>query len=494
MGAQWRLDDGQSFVFEDDSESDVPATRSAVLLDSASAVRVHKQHFSRGWQGFASTAPESDTGVACGTIHHKSVTTAVDLTKPIAMHSSRASPAKPSGTVRNSSPTASLARQLVPSQSPGILAASSPRATSTAARAGVPKNRKQPRNRGGRKRASAPDQNADLQSRDRILTRGSPCKRLATSTPSDLKAEITLESAILRSILADKVSSGFNNRPTNFSWDQHILALRHILVNSFGNKIHSAQQKHAAIAEGATWVVQKAWPELLGFWNMTGMLNATLPVEMWRNYPCERTYRQLPPNLRPTKMQLLVPHAANIDFFPWPMMRDLLIRYQYELDFTQVLRLVTQSVVASQNSPKSGYTMHHPCSDSDSDNAIPNSLPTMPKSVRLWDLASLEKKTGSDLSPRGGGREQRTQLKSPNAQSLVRSLGVQYDVFGSHKIDDRFFEAFPCLFDPAASTLSDVHEIADLMPEAIEDPVGLTQDAVVELWSRLNLIVNGERQ
>ncbi|KAJ5698172.1 hypothetical protein N7462_000177 [Penicillium macrosclerotiorum] len=61
--------------------------------------------------------------------------------------------------------------------------------------------------------------------------------------------------------------------------------------------------------------------------------NTFLPI--WQIWPNNETYAAIPVWLRPTAMQILVPHAAWIDNIPWPRVRDILIekpeRYPFVL-------------------------------------------------------------------------------------------------------------------------------------------------------------------
>src|ERR1700761_1087238 len=71
-----------------------------------------------------------------------------------------------------------------------------------------------------------------------------------------------------------------------------------------------------------------------------------LHAELWRNFPCERTYRQLPPVYRPTRAQLAIPHSPMIDWLPWPDVRDMAIRHQDEIDLDDLFRVAIHNLVA----------------------------------------------------------------------------------------------------------------------------------------------------
>ncbi|KAJ6032420.1 hypothetical protein N7540_003152 [Penicillium herquei] len=62
-------------------------------------------------------------------------------------------------------------------------------------------------------------------------------------------------------------------------------------------------------------------------------------LRQWQLSSTEADYERMPWWLRPTAIQITVPHAAWIDNIPWPQMRDLLIKdpekYPYS-DFNAV--------------------------------------------------------------------------------------------------------------------------------------------------------------
>ncbi|KAM5372125.1 hypothetical protein ACJZ2D_007658 [Fusarium nematophilum] len=47
---------------------------------------------------------------------------------------------------------------------------------------------------------------------------------------------------------------------------------------------------------------------------------------IWQAYQTPECFERLPPWLRPTQFQIAIPHPMCIDFIPWPLLRDRLIR------------------------------------------------------------------------------------------------------------------------------------------------------------------------
>ncbi|KAM5341808.1 hypothetical protein ACJ41O_014839 [Fusarium nematophilum] len=51
-----------------------------------------------------------------------------------------------------------------------------------------------------------------------------------------------------------------------------------------------------------------------------------LTMRQWQAYQTPECFERLPPWLRPTQFQIAIPHPMCIDFIPWPLLRDRLIR------------------------------------------------------------------------------------------------------------------------------------------------------------------------
>lgn len=269
--------------------------------------------------------------------------------------------------------------------------------------------------------------------------------------------------------------------------------------------------QRAVSAEGVLWAVREAWPAAEGYWNLTVRLESFLSVprvffvcssmlinthvrqatfrgflgaELWRNFPCERTYRQLPPAYRPTRAQLLVPHSPMIDWLPWPDVRDLAIRYQDEIDLDALFRVAIHNVVAHRK--RSRQVQARALGDEAACKAVTDNT-----SFRVWDLVCLEKANGTDplADP---GLEKRPVPRSPGVKAVLRAYDLEYDDFDTQKLDDCFFEQFPALYCDTAASDWKVEGFPGLSSVDVGRPVSLTRPAVGRLKARIETMVGGE--
>lgn len=268
---------------------------------------------------------------------------------------------------------------------------------------------------------------------------------------------------------------GFNTRLPNSRFDGYIHALRQLIRCSAEKSALGNNLKRALTAEGVLWVVRESWPAAEGYWNLTATFKGFLHAELWRNFPCERTYTQLPPEYRPTRAQLMVPHSPMIDWMPWPDLRDLAIRYQDEIDTDELFRMAILNVVAHR---KKLIKFSPQISASPSDK----------KSFRVWDLVCLEKANG--INPLADpGLTRKPVLHSPSARALVRAFDLEYDEFATQKLDSCFFEAFPSLYCDTAASNWTVDDFPTIPPEDVGYPVDLTSSAAHRLKSKFESMI-----
>lgn len=268
---------------------------------------------------------------------------------------------------------------------------------------------------------------------------------------------------------------GYNTRLPYSRFDGYIHALRQLIKCSAEKSTLGNNLKRALTAEGVLWAVRESWPAAEGYWNLTATFKGFLYAELWRNFPCERTYRQLPPEYRPSKVQLMVPHSPMIDWMPWPDLRDLAIRYQDQIDTDEMFRVAILNVVAHRKKLVGSPPASSPAS-------LDN------KSFRVWDLVCLEKSNG--VNPLAdAGLTKKPVLHSPSARALVRAFDLEYDQFATQKLDDTFFEAFPSLYCDTAASSWQVETFQTILPEDVGYPVDLTSSAVNRLKSRFESLI-----
>ncbi|KIW25060.1 uncharacterized protein PV07_10732 [Cladophialophora immunda] len=321
---------------------------------------------------------------------------------------------------------------------------------------------------------------------------------------------------------------GFNTSLPKSRLDTYITALRQLLRCSAERCILSNELQRAITAEGVLWVVREAWPAAEGYWNLTATFRGFLHAELWRNFPCQRSYNQLPPAYRPTRAQLSVPHSPMIDWMPWPDVRDMAIMYQDQIDVDALFRMAIHNVVAHRKRRPRGRTKTQSSSlptmtssssllrkdddddgrsattttpiyrnpdpaaaatehddDNDNDNANDKT------SFRVWDLVCLEKAHGTNPLAEPG-LDKKPVLRSPGVRALLRAYDLEYDEFDTQKLDDCFFEAYPCLYADTAASAWKVKSFPSLPHEDVGRPVALTQPAVFRLKARIEAMIGAE--
>jgi hypothetical protein len=73
--------------------------------------------------------------------------------------------------------------------------------------------------------------------------------------------------------------------------------------------------------------IQHAWPGTKPLWDSSTCRVIPERVLLWQLFPCPQTYNLLPPDFRPTELQLCTPHSIIIDGVPFAPLRDRLIMY-----------------------------------------------------------------------------------------------------------------------------------------------------------------------
>ncbi|KAH0830866.1 hypothetical protein FOPE_01986 [Fonsecaea pedrosoi] len=343
------------------------------------------------------------------------------------------------------------------------------------------------------------------------------------------------------------LAMGFNTSLPKSQFDTYIMALRQLLRGSSDRCFLSNELQRAITAEGVLWVVREAWPAAEGYWNLTATFRGFLHAELWRNFPCQRSYNQLPPAYRPTRAQLSVPHSPMIDWMPWPDVRDMAIMYQDQIDVDALFRMAIHNVVAhrkrrGRRKKPSLRTTPYPSSlcrkiddhDDDSSKTPLLHTPSSPldpppphlsppsnqlrsehqtqeatttttndddddhdddvhakTSFRVWDLVCLEKAHGTNPLAEPG-LEKKPVPRSPGLRALLRAYDLEYDEFDTQKLDDGFFEAYPCLYTDTAASAWKVQRFPNMPVEDVGGPVPLSRDAVFRLKARIESMIGAE--
>jgi hypothetical protein len=176
-------------------------------------------------------------------------------------------------------------------------------------------------------------------------------------------------------------------------------------------------------------------------------------AEMFRNFPSAKTYGALHPAYRPTKLQLSVPHAAIIDWLPWPDLRDQVILWQDQIDVDLVCRTAIENVVAHRKSSGEKSSFSLPSS------AEKRQSGTKAISFRVLDICLLEQQSHC-----GKLAAKTTELAykptSAAVCALEKAYGLEYDEFHTQRLHPRFFEQYPALYCQSAVSIFEVRDVA----------------------------------
>ncbi|KAF2495878.1 hypothetical protein BU16DRAFT_359558 [Lophium mytilinum] len=127
------------------------------------------------------------------------------------------------------------------------------------------------------------------------------------------------------------------------------------------NSCNSMTDSHSMTPNVCEWVVSMmSWmnigrhPERMAM-TLLGVLFLT-----WAIVPSEKNYQAMPPWMRPTPTQIIVPHPAWIDMIPWPEIRDFFIRFADQSHGMEVLQTFVSSLSVNWNSLLSNVAVEIP--------------------------------------------------------------------------------------------------------------------------------------
>lgn len=285
---------------------------------------------------------------------------------------------------------------------------------------------------------------------------------------SDLHFSINAE--MLRSMMS--AGSGVDTSLSKWKLDRYILFLSSMLKPFFQCYESSKDVIGSIVTEGTLWVVREAWPEVEGYWKMTASFYGFCQYELWRNFPCHATYDMLHPAYRPTPTQLRVLHSPVIDWLPWPDLRDLVIRFQDEIDVDIVCKTAIENVVSHRLAVtgRAEKTSHKH-----------NTWSQQPgiSSFKTWDICCLEGQSGDFLK-----RSAKSLIYKPRSAPVValeRAYGLVYDDFATQKLHRAFFEKYPFLYCESAASSFRIQDLPTVPKKDISCPQHLNSGAMRRL-------------
>ncbi len=178
-----------------------------------------------------------------------------------------------------------------------------------------------------------------------------------------------------------------------------------------------------------------------------------------------------------------------IDWLPWPDVRDMAIKFQDQIDVDDLFRLAIHNLVAHRRGM--GRRKRSFREDVLSSPKLIEEV-TDETSFRVWDLVCLEKAKSTNPLSAEPGLEMRPELRTPELRALSRAYDLEFDEFDTQKLDDGFFEAFPCLYADTAASGWKVRSFPSLSQVDVGRPVDLSALAVLRLKSRMETLVGGK--
>ncbi|KIW73912.1 hypothetical protein PV04_01991 [Phialophora macrospora] len=320
---------------------------------------------------------------------------------------------------------------------------------------------------------------------EKIIPGQSILKRKRSLARSD---EMTLlDQPFVQPLSGLNLVMGYNTSLPKSRMDMYITASRQLLRCCSEKSVLDHDLQRAVTAEAVLWVVREGWPAAEGYWNLTATFRGFLYAELWRNFPCERSYTQLPPAYRPTRAQLAIPHSPMIDWMPWPDVRDMAIKYQDQIDLDDLFRMAIHNLVAHRK----GLGRRKQSVQQDVLGSSPRIIEEVndETSFRVWDVVCLEKVKSTNPLAAEPGLEKKPVLRTPELRALSRAYDLQYDEFDTQKLDDGFFEAYPCLYADTAASGWKVKNFPSLRQVDVGRPVVLTRPAVFRLKSKMEGLV-----
>jgi hypothetical protein len=155
----------------------------------------------------------------------------------------------------------------------------------------------------------------------------------------------------------------------------------------------------------------------------------------WQIYPCTRTYEEIHPQYRPTKLQLQCQYPTVIDWIPFPSIRDRLI--QLHSANSQIDQIFCDAV--------SSYVVEAWMSD------LIQNAPAIKAYIRVTDLVPNIDFTSpvseDELVTALPARDAATLFSSPICSRAVFNRLSMNRGISTYKIDPAFFGSYPELYD-----------------------------------------------
>ncbi|KAJ9608457.1 hypothetical protein H2200_007445 [Cladophialophora chaetospira] len=300
---------------------------------------------------------------------------------------------------------------------------------------------------------------------------------------------ISLDHTFVHPLSGLNLVMGYNTSLPKSRLDFYITAMRQLIRGSSERRALAGDLQRAVSAEGVLWVVREAWPAAEGYWNLTATFRGFLHAELWRNFPCERSYRQLPAAYRPTRAQLAIPHSPMIDWMPWPDVRDMAIKFQDQIDLDDLFRVAIHNLVAHRKGR--GKRRKSFRGDAIETPKLVEEV-SDETSFRVWDVVCLEKASSTNPLAAEPDLKTRPVLRTPELRALSRAYNLEFDEFDTQKLDDGFFEAYPCLYADTAASGWKVKNFPNMSRVDVGSPVALTRLAVLRLKSKIESLVGSD--
>lgn len=297
------------------------------------------------------------------------------------------------------------------------------------------------------------------------------CLRVLTSQEEAHQHEPDVRLFHLESSCYDLLGSGLGvgrmmmTFPDNARLSRHITAVQHVLSRNLPLlKAQTYDFKDHVVSEAFSWLIREAWPSSERVFKLMTVYKHIYNFELFRNFPCKKTYYQLHPFYRPTLWQLLVPHSPAIDWLPWPEMRNkiIMLSKDQEVNVDSICMTALEHTVVEPEFSWDG-------------------LVQATSTFRMWDMYLMEKTEGGSFS----NALMVHNPASPTLQHLVRLQNLRIQDISHYRVDRPFCKRFPQVATPACESHLESFPLNVPNLEKLEYPREITSDALQRLHEKV---------
>ncbi|RVX71295.1 hypothetical protein B0A52_04869 [Exophiala mesophila] len=258
--------------------------------------------------------------------------------------------------------------------------------------------------------------------------------------------------------------------PDSARLSRHITAVQHVLSRNLPLlKAQSYEFKDHVVSEAFSWLIRESWPSSERVFKLMTVYKHIYNFELFRNFPCKKTYYQLHPFYRPTLWQLLVPHSPAIDWLPWPEMRNkiIMLSKDQEVDVDAICMKALEHTVVEPEFSWDG-------------------LLQATSTFRMWDMYLMEKTEGGSFS----NALMVHNPASPTLQHLVRLQNLRIQDISHYRIDRPFYKLFPQVATPGCESHLETFPLNVPDMEKLQHPTDITAASLQRLHDKVQQLLS----